>query len=191
MLFHNVAIDAMAYELPPHRITSAELEEQIAETMARLGIEKGKIERPTGIRERRVWDPGVTPSEVATMVGRKVIEKSGIDSNEIGCLISTSITKDYVEPSVASLIHGNLKLSSRCINFDITNACLGFLDGINTISLMIESEVIKYGLVVSETVYAKAWKQRSSFCNHPMSPTKYSMITLLHLRSAMALWRCY
>jgi len=149
MLFHNVAIDAMAYELPPHRITSAELEEQIAETMTRLGIEKGKIERPTGIRERHFWDVGVTPSSAATLVAQKVIEKSGIDPNEIGCLISTSITKDYIEPSVASLIHGNLKLSSRCINFDITNACLGFLDGINTISLMIESGVIKYGLVVS------------------------------------------
>lgn len=149
MLFNNVAIEAMAYELPPNRVTSAELEEQIAETMARLGIEKGKIERPTGIRERRIWDPGKTPSEVATLVGRKVIEKSGIDLQKIGCLINTSITKDYMEPSVASLIHGNLNLPSHCMNFDITNACLGFLDGMNTIGLMIQSGIIQYGLVVS------------------------------------------
>jgi len=149
VLFKNVAIEALAYEIPPNRVTSADIEAQLADTIPRLGIKEGKIEKLTGIRERRFWDVGVTPSSIATLVAQKVIEKSGIDPHRIGCLISTSITKDYFEPSVASLIHGNLKLSSHCMNFDITNACLGFLNGINTIGLMIESGVIEYGLVVS------------------------------------------
>jgi 3-oxoacyl-[acyl-carrier-protein] synthase-3 len=64
-------------------------------------------------------------------------------------MVNTSIMKDYIEPSVASLVHGNLRLSPNCMNYDIGNACLGFLNGIFNVGLMIESKVIKYGLVVA------------------------------------------
>jgi len=57
--------------------------------------------------------------------------------------------KDYIEPSVASLVHGNLKLASHCMNYDIGNACLGFVNGIFNMAMMIESKAIKYGLVVA------------------------------------------
>ncbi|MFH2220422.1 MAG: 3-oxoacyl-ACP synthase III [Pseudomonadota bacterium] len=148
MLSKKVAIEAVAYELAPHRITSESLEAQIAGTLERLGKKTGLIEGLTGIRERRFWDPGVMPSAVATMAARNVIETSGIDPQEIGCLINTSVCKDYIEPSVASLIHGNLKLPAACVNYDIGNACLGFLDGMITMILMIEAGLIRYGMVV-------------------------------------------
>jgi len=148
MLSGNVTIEAVAYELAPHRITSESIEAQIAHTMERLGIKKGLIEGLTGIRERRFWDPGVMPSEVATRAARKVIDKAGIDPLKIGCLINTSVCKDFIEPSVASLVHGNLKLSFSCINYDIGNACLGFVDAMTSMILMIEAGWIQYGLVV-------------------------------------------
>ena len=148
MFFDNVTIEAVAYELGPHRITSASLEGQIAGTMERLGISPGHLENLTGIRERRFWDPGVQPSEAATLAARKLIDESGIDPNEIGCLVNTSVSKDFIEPSVASLVHGNLKLSPLCLNFDIGNACVGFLNGMQTVGMMIDSGAIKYGLVV-------------------------------------------
>lgn len=46
-------------------------------------------------------------------------------------------------------MHGNLKLSASCRNYDIGNACLGFVDGISTMMMMLESGQIKYGLVVN------------------------------------------
>lgn len=117
-------------------------------TMNRLQIPKGVIEGLTGIKERRFFGPGATPSEVATLAAKKVIEESGIDPNSIGCLINTSVCRDYLEPSVACLVHGNLKLSPHCLNYDVTNACLGFLNGMNNIIMMIETGLIQYGLIV-------------------------------------------
>jgi 3-oxoacyl-[acyl-carrier-protein] synthase-3 len=149
MLFKNVRIEAVEYELGPHRVTSTDLEEQISETLARLNIRPGILETLSGIRERRFWDLGTMPSEIATIAARKAIEIAGIDPKEIGCMISTSVMKDYIEPSVASLVHGNLKLAPNCINYDIGNACLGFVNGIFNIGLMIEAKLIKYGLVVA------------------------------------------
>lgn len=149
MLSGNVTIEAVAYELPPHRVTSASLEEQIADTMERLEIEPGRLEQLTGIRERRFWDPGMEPGEAATLAARKVLDITGIDPKRIGCLINTSVSRTYVEPSIACSIHDNLKLSPRCLNYDVANACLGFVNGINNIVLMIEAGLIDYGLVVN------------------------------------------
>jgi len=148
MLFGDVTIEAISYQLPPHRITSAAIESQISGAMANLQIPKGTFESLTGIRERRFWDPGVMPSDVATLAARKVIEVAGIDPKEIGCLINTSVCRDFIEPSVACLVHGNLKLFPHCLNYDIGNACLGFLNGMSSIIFMIEAGLIKYGLVV-------------------------------------------
>lgn len=145
----KVVIEAIAYELAPHRITSAEIEEQLAETMRRLSMPKGMLEGLTGIRERRFWGPKVTPSTAATLAAQKLLAQVDVDPGQIGCLINTSVSKDYVEPSVACLVHGNLGLSPHCLNYDISNACLGFLNGMNNIALMIEAGLIQYGLVVS------------------------------------------
>lgn len=148
MTTSQVALHAVAYELPAEIITSSDIEAQLAPTMERLQIGAGTLEGLTGIRERRFWPAGTMPSEVATRAARKVIAKSGIDPDRLGCLISTSVCKDYIEPSVASLVHGNLQFPSSCMSFDIGNACLGFLNGIATIALMIASGQIDHGIVV-------------------------------------------
>ncbi|MBN1230268.1 MAG: 3-oxoacyl-ACP synthase III [Anaerolineales bacterium] len=153
MLSSSVSIEAIAYELAPERVTSLELEAQIADTMKRLGVPKGRIEQLTGIRERGFFPKGTKPSDAATLAAEKVINKSGIPRDEIGVIINCSVSRDYVEPSTACLIHGNLGLSEYCRNFDLTNACLGFIDGINTAQLMIESGQVKYALLTgAETV---------------------------------------
>ena len=144
----NVVIEAIAYELPSQIITSLSIEEQISANLEKFGIPLGSLEQLTGIRERRVWDAGTRPSAVATLAARKVIEESGINPDDIGCIINTSVSKDYIEPSVACLVHGNLKLSANCRNYDIGNACLGFVDGMSTMMMLLETGQIKYGLVV-------------------------------------------
>lgn len=179
----NVALEAVAYELAPHRITSAMIEEQLGGTMDRLKIRKGLIEELTGIRERRFWDPGVMPSDVATLAARQVIEKAGVDPQEIGCLISTSVCKDYIEPSVASLVHGNLCLSPRCINYDIGNACLGFLNAMVTVCLMIDAGMIRYGLIVDgegsrEVVEATVRRLQSEDVTEEMFWANFATLTL-------------
>ncbi|MEH6548348.1 MAG: 3-oxoacyl-ACP synthase III [Pseudomonadales bacterium] len=144
----NVVIEAIAYELPSNIITSLSIEEEFSANLEKFGIPLGSLEALSGIKERRVWDAGTRPSDVATLAAQKVIDESGINPDEIGCIINTSVSKDYIEPSVACLVHGNLKLPASCRNYDIGNACLGFIDGMSTMMMMIETGQIKYGLVV-------------------------------------------
>ena len=148
MFFNNVAIEAVACVLPSTVVTSADIESQLSATLGRMGIKPGLIEGLTGIRERRFWDGDQQASDVATLAAEKVLEKTGIPREAIGCLISTSVSKDYIEPSVASLVHGNLKLADHCINYDIGNACLGFVNAMTSVGMMIDAGLIDYGLIV-------------------------------------------
>lgn len=148
MLFQNVAIEALAYALAPHRISSDWLEDQIGDTMQRLGVPKGRLEQLSGIRERRFWDAGTRPSEVATIAARKALAEAEIDPKQIGILISTSVCQDFLEPSTACFVHRNLGLAPHAVNYDVRNACLGFLNGMYIAALMIEAGEIEYGLIV-------------------------------------------
>ena len=148
MRFENVSILSVTHVDAPHTVTSESIEKRLAPTMERLGMRPDLLRDLSGILERRFWDEGVPPSEPATEAGRKAIEKAGIDQNSLGILVNTSVCRDYLEPSTACLVHGNLGLPSTCMNFDIGNACLGFVNGMDMVGNMIERGQIDYGIVV-------------------------------------------
>ena len=89
-------------------------------------MKPGWLQSVTGIRTRRFWDRHQKPSDVAILAAQKALAQTSLDKDTLGALVSTSVCKDYLEPSVAAFVHGNLKLPSSCINFDAGNACLGF-----------------------------------------------------------------
>ncbi|MBC8283819.1 MAG: 3-oxoacyl-ACP synthase III [Nitrospinae bacterium] len=149
MQFENVCIDGLGYHLPDNRISSTDLENRLAPLYEKLKLPQGRLELMSGIQERRFWDKGVFPSQVATIAGKKAIEDSGIDAKEIGCLISASVCRDFLEPSTASVVHHNLDLPEESFVFDVSNACLGVLNSMCIIANMIERGQIRAGLVVS------------------------------------------
>jgi 3-oxoacyl-[acyl-carrier-protein] synthase-3 len=113
-----------------------------------LGIRTDLLEEFSGIVARRFWNQGTQPSDAATLAAEKVLEHSQVDRNRIGVLINTSVCRDYLEPSTACIVHGNLRLSENCLNFDVGNACLAFLNGMDIAARMIEREDIDYALIV-------------------------------------------
>jgi 3-oxoacyl-[acyl-carrier-protein] synthase-3 len=102
----------------------------------------------TGIRERRFWDDETTPSQASTRAAEKAIAKSGIDKADIECLLHTSVCRDFLEPATATLVHDSLGLPPTATIFDISNACLGFANGMVALANMIELGQVKAGIVV-------------------------------------------
>lgn len=149
MRFEKVHIEGLGYHLPENIVTSEDIETRLAPLYDRLKLPQGRLELMSGIQERRFWEKGVFPSEVATIAGEKALALSGVDPAQIGCLISASVCRDFIEPSTASVIHNNLKLPVEAFVFDVSNACLGVLNGMMIIANMIEQNQILAGLVVS------------------------------------------
>lgn len=166
-LYKNVCLESWAVNLPPNEVTSAELEDQIAPIYQRLGIPFGTLEKLSGVKTRRLWDRSVLPSHGATIAAKEAIAKMGIPLNSIGAIFSCSVTRDYFEPATAALVHRNLELPESTMALDITNACIGFSNGLTLLANLIESGVLEAGIVVScETVSsiidssAKAMRER-------------------------------
>jgi 3-oxoacyl-[acyl-carrier-protein] synthase-3 len=148
MQFENVVIQSLAAIEPPIRLTSLEIAERLGPALKRLGIRSNLLEELSGICARRIWKANTQPSDAATMAAEKAILEAGIDREKIGVIINTSVCRDYLEPSTACIVHGNLGLADRCLNFDVGNACLAFLNGMDIAARMIERGEVEYALVV-------------------------------------------
>jgi len=149
MKFNQVVIDSYAYYSPEYMISSSEIEQRLIKTYQRLNLPEGRLELMTGIQTRGYWQVGTPPSRIATKAAENVFNKSNIKKEEIDLLINASVCRDFLEPSTASVVHHNLKLSKNCMLFDLSNACLGFLNAILIASQFIEAGNIKNALIVS------------------------------------------
>ena len=148
MRFDNVSILSVSHVDAPHVLPSEEIEARLAPTLGRLGMDSDLLRNLSGILARRQWDRGTMPSDPATEAARLAIDAAGIDPEGLGILINGSVCRDYLEPSTACIVHGNLGLPATCMNFDIGNACLGFINSMDAVGNMIERGQIDYGIVV-------------------------------------------
>ena len=148
MRYENVCVESFGYSLPEEIITSDELEQRLLPLYERLRLPAGRLELMTGISQRRVWPVGMLPSEQSIVSGRCALAAAGIDPNEIGALIHGSVCRDNLEPATASHVHHGLDLPQECFVYDVSNACLGIVNGMLQIADLIELGRIKAGLVV-------------------------------------------
>lgn len=144
----DTAVISVAAAHAPEVVTSDAFDERLMPTYERLGTQPGLLENLAGIRERRWWPEGMTFAEASALAGEKAIEAAGIDRNRIGLLIDTSVCRDHLEPSAAVAVHHMLDLPSNCLNFDLSNACLGFMNAMQVAGSMIDLGQIEYALIV-------------------------------------------
>ena len=148
MRYKRVCVESFGYELPESVITSLSLEERLAPIYNKFNLSYGRLATMTGIRERRFWNDGVTPSQASIKAAAKAISRSGVNKEDIGCLLHTSVSRDFLEPATATVVHDSLGLPPTATIFDISNACLGFINGMVTLANMIELGQVRAGIVV-------------------------------------------
>ncbi len=148
MNFENLSILTVRHVDAPHRVTSREIQTELSDTMERLGLPPNLLESLAGIHERRFWNEQTQPSDAATLAAELALEDADLDRSKLGVILNSSVCRDYIEPSTACLVHGNLKLPATCMNMDVGNACLAFLNGIEIIGNMIERGQVDYGMIV-------------------------------------------
>lgn len=149
MKFEKVVIEAIAGALPDDIWSSQRIETELADVYQRLSLPAGRLELMTGIRERRFWPAGHLPSAASTEAARAVIAASDIDPQSIDLLVHSGVCRDRLEPATAAYVHCNLGLPARTQIFDLSNACLGFLNAMVVAAGLIESGQITRALIVS------------------------------------------
>ncbi|MBM4001445.1 MAG: 3-oxoacyl-ACP synthase III [Planctomycetes bacterium] len=148
MLYRHVCLESLGYTLPSEIVTSAQIEARLAALYARLRLPEGRLELMTGIAARRFWPEGAWPSDMSAASARRALEGAEFDAERVGALVHASVCRDHLEPATACRVHHCLGLSEHAAIYDVSNACLGLLNGILQVANMIELGQIQAGLVV-------------------------------------------
>ena len=149
MKYTKVYIDAIAYELAPVVVSSSELEDRLIPLYDALHISKGQLEALTGIAERRWWEEGYELSAGAVAAARKALNAAALKPEDIEALIYAGVCRENFEPATACRVAAGVGVNPGAAIYDISNACLGVLNGILDIANRIELGQIKAGMVVS------------------------------------------
>ena len=149
MRFNHTCIESLAVALPDEVLTSAEIEQRLKPLYERLRLPEGRLELMTGILERRIWPEGTRPSDASAAAGKAALAKSGIAPDQVELFIHGAVCRDMLEPATASFAHRKIGLPPTAQIFDVSNACLGFLNSLTIAAGMIESGQIKCALSVA------------------------------------------
>ncbi|NJL26302.1 MAG: ketoacyl-ACP synthase III [Calothrix sp. SM1_5_4] len=133
--------------LPEKRLSNHDLE-KIVETSDQW------IRERTGIRWRRVADPGVNTSDLALEASKRALDAAKLSATDIDFIIVATETPDQPMPSTACVLQH--KLGARdCMAVDISAACSGFLYALTIADQFVRAGSYKNVLVVGAEVLTR------------------------------------
>lgn len=121
------------------------------------------IRTRTGISHRRIAN-GEPTWYMGSMAAKQAVERAGIDPKDIGLIIDSTITGDFVTPSMACLVQREIGAVNAAA-FDLNAACSGFVYAVDTAHRFLATDdSLKYVLVVSneKLSYITNYSDRSS-----------------------------
>jgi 3-oxoacyl-[acyl-carrier-protein] synthase III len=137
----TAAITGVGGYVPEYRLTN-----QILETMIDTNDEW--IRTRTGVSERRILKgEGLATSDLGVEAVNNLITKTGVNPDEIDCVICATVTPDMFFPATANIICDKAGIKNA-FSYDLSAACSGFLFALTTGTSLIESGRYKKVIVV-------------------------------------------
>ena len=128
----NAVITGVGGYVPDYVLTNDELSRMVDTTdewiMTRIGV-----------KERRILnEEGLGTSYMARKAAKQLMQKTGVNPDEIDAVIVCTSTPDYHFPSTASILCDKLGLKNA-FAFDLQAACCGFLYGMEVATSLVVS----------------------------------------------------
>jgi 3-oxoacyl-[acyl-carrier-protein] synthase-3 len=117
----------------------------------------------TGIRSRYLAPPGTMASELGLVAARRALEMAGIEGGELDLIVVATSTPDFIFPSTACLIQGQLG-NRGATAFDVQAVCSGFAYALGIADKFIRSGSHKKALVIGSEVFSRIldWADRGT-----------------------------
>ena len=128
----NAVITGVGGYVPDYVLTNEELSRMVDTTdewiMTRIGV-----------KERRILnEEGLGTSYMARKAAKQLLQKTGVNPDEIDAVVVCTTTPDYHFPSTASILCDKLGLKNA-FAFDLQAACCGFLYGLEVVTSLVVS----------------------------------------------------
>jgi 3-oxoacyl-[acyl-carrier-protein] synthase III len=117
----------------------------------------------TGIKERRVADPGQAASDLALPASRRALEAAGLDPADLELVVVATVTPDMFFPSTGSLLASALGADDAAA-YDLSAGCTGFMYAIAQAYGALAGGLAQNALVVGAETLSKIinWHDRST-----------------------------
>ena len=121
------------------------------------------IREMTGIRERRIAEPGQTTSVLGLEASIKALQIANLAPTDLDLIICATSTPDYVFPSTACIIQDKLG-AAKAGAFDLFAACTGFIYALIMGAQAIRSGSIHNVLVIGAETLSRYvdWTDRNT-----------------------------
>ncbi len=141
----SVQITGVSKVVPGRVVTNLDLEKLVDTSDA-------WITKRTGIHTRHVVEDE-TAVGMALEAAEKAIDHAGMDKKDIGLIIASTITSDYVTPSMADCVKKGLDIDA--VAMDIGAGCTGFVFALITAASLMDTLNIDNALVIASETLTK------------------------------------
>ncbi|NUU60940.1 ketoacyl-ACP synthase III [Paenibacillus agri] len=94
-----------------------------------------------------------TTSDLCFSAAEHLLRDMGWEKESVDAIILVTQTPDFILPSTSCILQSKLGLSPKCIAFDISLGCSGYIYGMYIVSQLIQSGAIKRALLlVGDTI---------------------------------------
>ncbi len=130
--------------LPERKLTNSDLEKMVDTS------DEWILSR-TGVRERRILEPGLGCSYMAVRAARECLERAGVGPGEVDLIIVGTVTPDMMFPATACLVQNEIG-AKNAWGFDLSAGCSGFLFSLWTAAQLLEAGRVNKALVIGSDV---------------------------------------
>ncbi|WP_268912669.1 beta-ketoacyl-ACP synthase III [Lentilactobacillus sp. SPB1-3] len=155
MKYENISVLQSARKIPDRVVTNDDLAKMMTTS-------DEWITQRTGIKRRHVANTETTTS-LCIDVSRELIAESDIDPVDIDYIVVATMSPDYLTPSVAATVQGEIG-ASNAVAFDLNAACSGFSYGLSVVQNLLVSDEPKKAILIGGEVLSKLidWHDRST-----------------------------
>ncbi|MBN1630441.1 MAG: ketoacyl-ACP synthase III [Thermoleophilia bacterium] len=156
LLGRPVTITGLGAHVPERVVTNDDLA-----TM--LDTSDEWITQRTGIRERRIVSEGVSASDLGIVAARAALADAGIPPDQIGLVITSTISPDRIMPATASRVAYECGCTGAGA-MDVSAGCTGFVYALAMAAGAVASGFQDHALVVGAEAISRLldWEDRST-----------------------------
>ncbi len=142
-------IQGIDHYLPEKRLTNLELATLFP------GWTPEKIQRKTGVVERRIAAEDECASDLAVRAAEKLLERLSVDRRDIDLLVFCTQSPDHFLPTTACLLQTRLGLGTNVAAFDYNLGCSALPYGLAIVRGLIDAGIASTALLLMADTYSK------------------------------------
>jgi 3-oxoacyl-[acyl-carrier-protein] synthase III len=151
-----IAITGLGARVPDRVVTNDELSTMMETT-------DEWIRERTGIRERRIAEPGEALSDLCLPAARDALEQAGVEAAQLDLIIVATVTPDMAFPSTGAILADRLGAPDAAA-YDLSAGCTGFMYAVAQGYGMLAAGLAQQVLIVGGDVLSRIldWTDRGT-----------------------------